>query len=411
MKKLLILLVLNSCLAVFSQKNLDLKGMVVDNNQQPIQYASVSVPKLYLVTSTTEEGKFSLSLADINFDLKDIIEISSFGHPTRKLTIQDYLDLNDKAIVIGGDIPQKNKVNTIKKINRSKVAKTEVVKHHIETSEKSAKDYVEMAYASIVKNTINTPHELSMLYRRFSVENNKARFLVEHCMSVLDKGPLNGNYKGSKIQSGRKSQDHRLIKKKMIGHPVNQVAKKDPLREGVNFDDYDWRFKGNSSYDGEDIVIVEGWQKDSNSKYIRYYIGTKTFGVYKIEKAHLNSVFIYRKDENGKLHLSYHNRTRTSKAELSPEQKRILKTNKYYVTESYKHEVFVLGVKKLIPKKYDRSIYKFHKEDIGDIDITYTPSFWRKLNLPPSTAFYKESVKELEKISGASIQKQFRRVN
>ena len=53
---------------------------------------------------------------------------------------------------------------------------------------------------------------------------------------------------------------------------------------------------------------------------------------------------VYKKDLNGKLHLSYHKRTRNGEVELTEHQKRLLKTTDNKITESYKHEVFVLGV-------------------------------------------------------------------
>ena len=44
-----------------------------------------------------------------------------------------------------------------------------------------------------------------------------------------------------------------------------------------------WNINGNISYDGEDIVIIEGLEKKAKPKSIKYYIGLKTYGVYKIE--------------------------------------------------------------------------------------------------------------------------------
>ncbi|MGB5419419.1 carboxypeptidase-like regulatory domain-containing protein [Algibacter sp.] len=402
---------------MFSQNSLDIKGVVVDANNKPIQYASVSLPTMFLGTSTTEEGKFMLSLSNSDFDSNDIIKVSSLGHETEKITIQDYIDLKDKVIVIGGGNIKsvKKEKQIVKPISATKAkSKLKVKSKSIAqpiTKPKSAKDYIELAYKNLEKNTINTPHELKMIYRRFSTEDEKARFLVEHCINILDKGPLNGAYSGVEIVSGRKSEDHRLVKKKMNGHAVNQIGKKSPLREGINTDEYNWKVSGYSSYDGEQIAIVEGWHKQETPRYVRYYVGTKTYGVYKIETKQLNAVYVYQKDENGKLYLSYHKRTRTGRGKLTEADKKKLKTNKNTVKESYKHEAFVIGVKKLMPNKYDRSVYRVYHEDIGDIKTAYEPSFWRKLSIPPNTAFYNESIEELETISNLPIQKQFRRVN
>lgn len=398
MKKLFVFFALISSCSIFSQGDLEVKGIVLDRFRKPIKFASVSVPKLYLGTTTTEEGKFSIILSESDFTDQDVIQISSFGNETLKMTVKEYIALKEKVIVIGGDVISPKQDKTVAN-NNSKPKIKPVIK------KKPAKEYLRLANKYLKRNTINTPHQLKMLYRRFSVEDKKARFLVEHIINVLDKGPLNGNYKGVQVLTGRQSEDHRLVKKTMMGHPVNQTAKTDPQRIGIINDNYAWKIVGSSSYDGEDIVIIEG--KNKKNRLIRFYIGVDTYGIYKIEKSSLSAVYIYSKDEDGKLHLSYHNRTRPGKVTLTNEQKRLLNTDKDFIRESYKHEVFVLGVKRLVDNDYDASVYVFHRKDIGDIETEYNPKFWQKLNLPPSTAFYLESIEEIEKISGKPIEKQF----
>ncbi len=53
------------------------------------------------------------------------------------------------------------------------------------------------------KTTINEKHQLNILYRRFSVEDGKARFLVEHYINVLDKGPLEGDFLGVEMSDAK----------------------------------------------------------------------------------------------------------------------------------------------------------------------------------------------------------------
>ena len=62
-------------------------------------------------------------------------------------------------------------------------------------------------------------------------------------------------------------------------------------------------------------------------------------------------------------------------------------------------------------KIVNASNYKSYKEDIGDINFNYNPTFWNNFSLPPATAFYKKSVKELESIYGVPLEKQFKAVN
>lgn len=364
---------------IHSQKNIKLNGLVVDENNEPIPYAAVGIPSKSIGTATTEDGDFYLLVSQKN--LSDILEVSSIGFETFKIKVQDFINQKEKKIVI------KEAVMSLDEIVLDK---------------RKPKDYAKQAIRKLWKTTINDEHQLNILYRRFSVEDGKARFLVEHYINVLDKGPLEGRFLGVELVAGRKSADYRFVRKKLKGHPVNVITKFSPLRSGFNLKDYNWKRKGDTSYDGEDVLIVEGRHKDNKRRFIRFYVGMDTYGVYKVETSELSATYIYKKDAEGKLHLSYHNRTRTGKVKLDGVQ-RVIK-------ESYKHEVFVLGIQK-DPKIIHQSKYKFFKEDIGDIRFNYKPEFWQSFSLPPATAFYKKSVKELESIYGVPLETQFKAVN
>lgn len=359
--------------------------MLAENNES-IPYAAVGIPSKSIGTATTEEGTFSLLVSKSN--LLDSLQVSSIGFDTYKIRIQDFINQKEKKIVL---------------------SEVELSLDEIIIKDKP-KDFAKNAIRKLWKTTINEKHQLNILYRRFSVEDGKARFLVEHYINVLDKGPLEGDFLGVEIVEGRKSGDYRFVKKKLKGHPVNVLAKRSPLRNGFRLKDYKWKRSGDTSYDGEDVLIVEGRLKKNNKRFIRLYVGMETFGVYKMETSDLNAVYIYKKDDEGQLYLSYHNRTRTGKVVLDKNQKRILNTTKNVIKESYKHEVFVLGIQKN-SKVVNASNYKVFKEDIGDIPFKYNPIFWKKFNSPPTTSFYKKSVKELESIFGASLEAQFNALN
>lgn len=57
------------------------------------------------------------------------------------------------------------------------------------------------------------------------------------------------------------------------------------------------------------VLIVKRTHTKNKKRFIRFYVGIDTFGVYKIETSQLNAVYVYKKGTNGKLHLSYYNRT------------------------------------------------------------------------------------------------------
>lgn len=385
-KYLLFLFIIGFSFPIHSQKNIKLNGLVVDENNEPIPYAAIGIPSKSLGTATTEEGTFLLFVSKNN--LSDFLEVSSIGFETFKIKVQDFINLKEKKIVI------KEAVMSLDEIVLSK----------------KPKDYAKLAIKKLWKTTINDEHQLNILYRRFSVEEGKARFLVEHYINVLDKGPLEGKFLGVEIVAARKSADYRFVKKKLKGHPINVITRFSPLRNDFRLIDYNWKRKGDTSYDGEDVLIVEGRFKGNNRRFVRLYVGMDTYGVYRVETSILSALYVYKKDADGKLHLSYHNRTRNGKVFINSKQKAILGTDKEFVNESYKHEVFVLGVKK-DSKTINASEYKTFNEDIGDIKANYNASFWENFSLPPATKFYKKSVKELEAIYGVSLKDQFKAVN
>lgn len=377
--------ILCCCLVFPQQKNIELKGLIVDDANFPIPYAAVGIPSKYIGTASTEEGTFNLLVSEKN--LTDSLEVSSIGYLTFKIKTQDFINQKNKTIVLKEDIVSLDEVKLLEPV-----------------------EYVKLAFKNLKKTTITTPHQLNIFYRRFSSEGGKARFLVEHYLNVLDYGPKYGEFLGEDIVAGRKSADYRFLKKKLNGHPINVIARFNPLRTNIRFKDYKWKKIGDSSYDGEDIVIIEGTNPKNNWKRHRFYIGLDTYGVYKIESGILKSLYVYKKDKNGKLHLSYHNRTRNGKVELNETQKRVLNTSKNTIHESYLHEVYVLGI------NHDRKIvnsanYIKHKEDMGDINVEYSSDFWKNLNLPPETKFFKKSAFELESIFGVPLETQFKIVN
>lgn len=374
------------CNPIISQdKPIQIEGLVLDESNYSVPYAAVGIPSKYIGTATTEEGTFLLQLSKSN--LSDSLEVSSIGYKTFKIKVQDLIEKKEKTLVLEEDIVSLGEVSI-----------------------SASSDYAKLAVKNLRKTTVNRPHQLNVLYRRFSVEDGKARFLVEHYLNVLDYGIASGEFLGEEIVAGRKSADYRFIKKKLKGHPINVITRFNPLRAGFRLKDYNWSKTGDTSYDGEDIIIVEGRNKKNKRQFIRLFIGMESNGVYKLETSVLRSLYIYKKDKDGKLHLSYHNRIRTSKVTLTETQKKVLNTDANTVTESYKHEVYVLGIER-DKKIVNSGNYIKYKEDIGDIKIPYNPEFWNNFNLPPETAFYKKSVKELESIFGVPLEIQFKAMN
>ncbi len=367
------------------KKELQLTGVVFDENKMTIPYASVGIPKKNIGTASNDDGGFYILLDKSN--LLDSLEVSSIGFKTFKIKVEDYLNRKEKNIILKEDVISLSEVKIV-----------------------SPNSIVKNALKNLKKTTLSSKHQINLLYRRSSVENGKTRFLVEHYLKIFDYGPIARTLDEIEIAEARKSADYRYVFRKQLSHAVNVMTQVDPIRQGISLKSFLWKKIDNTSYDGEELVIIEGTDKDNKRNKIKLYIGIDTYGIYKMELSRLDAVYIYKKHDNGKLVLSYHNREAHFKEEID-EYKRIalnLKTNK--VNCAYRQEVIVLGVES-DRKKFDLKNPINDKKDIGDYEIKYNKSFWDNTSLPPETAFYKKSVKELESIYGVPLETQFDAVN
>ena len=379
-----------------SQKNIVIKGLVLDEFENPIPYAAVGIPAKQIGTATNDDGFFELKISEEN--KVDSLEFSTIGFKTYKIKIQDYID---------------------KKLTKFTLIE-EVVALAAITLEKPT-SYVKKALKKVKKTTLSTKHQLNMLYRRSSVENGKTRFLVEHYLNILDYGPSDTRLEEIGIAESRKSADYRFAFKKQPVHAVHIMGQINPLRQRIYESDYKWERFDDTSYDGEDVLVMKGTKKQEKKNkaknWIKFYIGMDTYSIYKIEvsrfaskEAGLKAVYIYKKNRDNKLVLSYHNREARFMTPISPQKQKMLKLKAKRVQSSYRHEAIVLDYE-IDKKKFDVKNTIFDKKDIGDYNIQYNADFWSKISLPPKTKFYKKSVKDLASIYGVSLEEQFKLVN
>lgn len=380
-------------LSIQAQKNMKLNGFVVDKNNAPIPYAAIGISTKYIGTSSNEDGEFYLEISKNN--LSDTLEISSMGYKTSKILVNEFLSLTEKIIILEEDMVSLDEIE-VKLIKPSK--------------------YVELAFKNLKKNTVSSAHQLNILNRFFVVENDKAKFFIEHFVKVKDVGPKNGSeMRRIEVVEGRKSADYRSYKNPNLGriYPINFMTRIDPLRRGISINNYKWSKIGETSYDGEDIIIIQGInQVEKRKNYLDpvFYIGLDTYKVYKTRNKASNVVYIYKKNKEGKLYLSYHNHYTRGFIDLTDEQRKILKTQKKQIKLSKKNEVIVLGIE-TNKKKMDIKHTDLFRKKMEEVEVKYNSFFWINFNLPPATEYYKKNIKELEANFGVDIQTQFKLVN
>lgn len=376
------LIILSFTNSISAQEKIEIKGLIVDQSNYPVPFVAVGIVKKYLGTASTEDGEFAF-FATKN-ELQDTLSVSSLGYDPFKIKIEDFLNQEKKEIVLIESTTELDAVTLLK-----------------------SSDYVVNALKTLKDNTLSQPHKLEILYRGAASESGKAKFFVENYIKVRDRGPAFGMGVIEVAQS-RKSADYRYWKRKQWRHSIVGVFEVNPLRpidsqHYRNLKKFKWKKIGDSSYEGEDVVILEGNNPKSKWEKMKLYIGVDTYKVYRIERG--SSLYIYKKHKTGKMVLSY-----TRGEWKFPKDK----TPKEYwgtpgETLQYKREGFVLNIE---TNKKNIKVRPYGEEiDMGSIDLPYHADFWKTLSIPPDTKFYKKIKKELEGNFGVPLEKQYELVN
>ena len=390
------LLFLIICSFIYSQNKTVVEGVIVDEYNYGVPYAAIGILSKNLGTSSNDEGAFYFLVSDK--ELNDVLEISSIGFKTFKISIKEYISQEDKKIVLEENVTELSDVFV-----------------------KSNEDYVRLALKNLKENTLNKSHQLKVLYRRWSVEDDICRFYIEHFINVNDRGPYYNISDFNVIQT-RNSADYRFLATNQDVHALQYMQGNNPLRRNFNVKDYKWKKLGVSNYDGEDVIILNGTGLDDrgNERTLKLFIGFDTYSIYKLEitkvpqrAKSMNLIYVYKKNLEGKLYLSYHNREYKHSKKASDKIKKLLASKgekpRNYIPTEFRHEVFVIGVE-MDKKRFDNSGITGER-DMTLFKIPYDLNFWKNISLPPETKFYKENISELESLYGVPIETQFEHSN
>jgi hypothetical protein len=94
---------------ITAQNRISIEGVIYDEYDYPIPYASVGILKKNIGISSTEEGTFKFYIS--NNELSDVIEISSIGFEPFEITVQNFIALKDKTFILKEKITELNEVS------------------------------------------------------------------------------------------------------------------------------------------------------------------------------------------------------------------------------------------------------------------------------------------------------------
>ena len=167
--------------SLHAQNTIPVSGKVIDDTGYEIPFAAIGIVSKNIGTTSTEDGTFYFQISKA--ELKDTLSISSLGFSTYRLPILEIVK-NERMVIV---------------LEEKTTSLNEVVVN-------SSSFYVRKALKKLKENTLNKNHELNLLYRRWSVEDNTCRFLIEQNIKAIDRGP------SSYLNKFRlKTQEHQQI--------------------------------------------------------------------------------------------------------------------------------------------------------------------------------------------------------
>ena len=108
-----------SCLA-FGQNEISIKGIVVSDEHDPLDYVNIGVIGTSLGTVSDDKGQFQLYLNDAVKD-SDTIRFSSIGFESQNFSVQDLKKENNMTITLSTKTTQLEEVVVIPEFQNSKI--------------------------------------------------------------------------------------------------------------------------------------------------------------------------------------------------------------------------------------------------------------------------------------------------
>lgn len=241
----------------YGQEFFKIEGRITNSQNQPIQFANISINKTSIGTISNENGDFVFSIPKENID--DTIIVSHIGYLTLYLKA-DRNNLNNQKI----EMPE-----------------TSYLLDEIEIYPIDPFSIILKSIGQITQNYCNMEFESEGFYREVITENDKYVEYAEGLLTTLQK-PYNPRQKKQEedliklIESRRKKnelEEYELSKKTKnpIGGPVSCIKynsiKYHPSFLKANASEcYNYKLTGILDYSGRDVYVIEFDQKDKVKK-------------------------------------------------------------------------------------------------------------------------------------------------
>ena len=385
MRKNYIVFVVLSFSVLFSysqNKSVRLVGSIQDTQGFGLPFVTISIPSLGKGTISNENGEFEFTLRESS--LNQEIKFEMMGFKNSILTASEFLKLENHTLVM--------KEGGAEELEEVLIEQDAVI--------------IEKALAKIKDNFIKKKHKLAGVYKRATIEDNKAAHMIEHLLYLEDRAGLT-EYSKIKVVGSRESLDYRKNREQQSKHAILYANRLDPLRNDLlTLKKLNWEKVDDTEIDDRLILVL----KANNPKYknIKIYVDPKEYKIFQLEYSSGKMRYLnkYKTNNNNKLYLSYHQRVYNWQLlkEYNP------KAPETYNGTVFKHEFITLRVNS---KKYKQfsTTRNVGLSDLTQIKAPYKESTWKSISLPPDSKFYKRIKQELVSHKDISITDQYKRSN
>ena len=188
----LILFITNT---ISQNKTPKIVGTIVDQTGMGLPFVTVSIPELNKGTISNENGEFELYVKPENSNKQ--IKFEMMGFKNSLITVNEFQKLENSTLVM--------KESAAEELDEVLIEQDHVVG--------------KKAIESLNKNLIPKKHKIAGVYKRATIEDNKAAHLIEHLVFLEDKSSYK-EYSKLKVIGARESLDYRSKKVQQKKHAI-----------------------------------------------------------------------------------------------------------------------------------------------------------------------------------------------
>ena len=266
-RRIIIFVIYTFCFSHFSlsQSFIKLSGRAIDaESQEPLAFATVSIPGTSMGVVTNSVGEFEFSFPDGHKD--DSLHFSMVGYEAKSWSIREVLKSKKAKFSL------KNRI----------ILLDEVV---VSTDELDAEEVLTRALQNVKNNYPVKPFEFDVFYRDFKIENSKCVSIFESAATIYDRGYTKESREKVTLNHVRKSLSTQFkFRGFRITNSMREMLYLNDVRHGARAlkwkkNNYTLSIEGYESLDDRLVYKI----KAVNDWKFYFYVDIENYAIRKVE--------------------------------------------------------------------------------------------------------------------------------